>query len=135
MRRVGTKLMTTTACHPQTNGQTERCNKTITGRLRHYIRERQDDWDTFVQPQTYVYNSQTHSTTNTTPFNLILTREPPAAFEILRISALSSTQKESSTSQELRSVLLDRISILWTKSIKATVKVQRRYKTNFDEKV
>lgn len=38
-----TKLMTTCAYHPQTNAQTERYNKTIVSRLRHYIGEFQVD--------------------------------------------------------------------------------------------
>lgn len=48
-----TKLITTTAYHRQTNGQTEHYNKTILSRLCHYISEHQDDWDTFVYPLTY----------------------------------------------------------------------------------
>jgi len=50
---LGAKLTTTTAYHPQCNGQTERYNKTIIARLRHYVDEHQSDWDEFVQPLTY----------------------------------------------------------------------------------
>lgn len=38
-----TKLMSTTAYHPQTNGQFERYNMTVVSCLRHYIGEHQDD--------------------------------------------------------------------------------------------
>ncbi|CDF40971.1 unnamed protein product [Chondrus crispus] len=56
-----------TAYHQQANGQTERFNKTIVQRLRHYVEEHQRDWDDFPKPLTYAYNIQVH---------LVLTRQP-----------------------------------------------------------
>lgn len=75
---MGLNQVTTTAYHPQTNGQTERYNKTIVARLRHYVAEHQSDWDVYVQPLTYDYHSQVHSSKKTTPFSLTLTRNPPS---------------------------------------------------------
>ena len=37
----------TTAYHPQTDGLTERCNKTLVDMLSKYISEQQNDWDEF----------------------------------------------------------------------------------------
>lgn len=76
---VGTKLATTTECHPQATGQVERLSKTLVARLRHYISEHQTSWDTYVQPLTYGCNTQVHRTTNTSPFTLELGEEPPRA--------------------------------------------------------
>jgi transposase InsO family protein len=42
---VGTELRFSTAFHPQTDGQSERANRTLEQFLRHYISSRQDDWD------------------------------------------------------------------------------------------
>lgn len=78
---MGIKRRTTTAYHPQTNGQAERYNKTIAARLRHYVGEHQDDWDRYVQPLTYWYKNQPNCTTGTTPFNLANTRAPPSPVE------------------------------------------------------
>lgn len=47
---IRTKLLTTTAQHPKTNGQTEPCNKMIATIQRHYVNEHQNDWDAFEQP-------------------------------------------------------------------------------------
>lgn len=49
--------------------------------------------------------------------------------------SVSLTQKESLTSQEVRSALLDRKSIIREKSMLATVMLQRRYKNKLDKKV
>lgn len=66
--RLGTKLNTTTAYHPQTHGKTEWYRKIILSRLRHYFNKHQNDWNTFAQTLAYVYDAQTHPTTKTTPF-------------------------------------------------------------------
>ena len=58
---LGVRHFMTTAYHPQTNGQTERFNRTILDRLRHYVAENQTDWDAYVQPLTFGYNMQVHS--------------------------------------------------------------------------
>lgn len=54
---LGTKLITTAEYHSQANGQVERYNRTLVARLRHCIDERQQDWDMFVQPLTYAFNT------------------------------------------------------------------------------
>lgn len=49
----GTKHLTIPAHHPQTNGQTERLNKTIIVTLQQHVAEHQRDWDIRVHPLTY----------------------------------------------------------------------------------
>ena len=103
---LGIRRVPITAYHPQTNGQTERYNKTLAARLRHYVNEHQTDWDIYVQPLTYAYNAQVHKSTGTTPFSLSLTRHPPST-----IAEISSTANQSdivgpSSSRGLRLALL-----------------------------
>ena len=45
--------------------------------LRNYLGEHQDDWELYVGPHTYAYNSHVHCTTRTTPLELVLSRPPP----------------------------------------------------------
>ena len=73
---LGLKHVTTTAYHPQGNGQTERYEQTLATRLRIFIDRDNKSWDRLIQPVTYAYNSQVHRTTNETPFSLVLTRPP-----------------------------------------------------------
>lgn len=77
-RVLGTRHVFTTSYHPPTNGNTELYNKTLVDRLRHYISEHQDDWDQYIQPRTYSYNTQVHRSTGFTPFNLTLRPHPRA---------------------------------------------------------
>lgn len=68
---LGTKHTTTTAFHPQTTVQVERCNKTFETRLSHYVATNHRDWNLFVQPSTYANNLQVLRSTNNTPFSHI----------------------------------------------------------------
>ena len=45
MGTLGTKLVMSTSYHPQTDGQTERANRTLEDMLRAYVNYYQDDWD------------------------------------------------------------------------------------------
>ena len=47
-RLIGTKQMLTTACHPQTNGQTERVNRTLTEVLGHLVNDTSYDTGTCI---------------------------------------------------------------------------------------
>ena len=42
---LGTRLMMSTANHPQTDGQSERSLRTILAMIRHYVDELGSDWD------------------------------------------------------------------------------------------
>lgn len=68
---LGVKHLTTTAYHPQPDGQAERFNKTVITRPRHYVAEHQHNWDTLVKPLTYAYNTQGHESTYVTPYSLV----------------------------------------------------------------
>lgn len=65
----------------------------------------------------------------------MLTREARAATDMPRLPAVSSTKKALTTSKELHTANLGRISLLRVKPTEATVKAQIRYNWNFGEKV
>ncbi|KAL1915429.1 uncharacterized protein VTP21DRAFT_6887 [Calcarisporiella thermophila] len=73
---LGTKLTMSTAFHPQTDGQTERINRSLEEMLRHYVSYRQDNWDEFLTPIEFAYNNAIHTTTGFSPFFLDLGRDP-----------------------------------------------------------
>jgi hypothetical protein len=74
---LGIKQVFATAYHPQFNGQVERFNRTILSQLRAYVGEHQNDWDLYHGALTFAYNNQIHTSTNVTPFELVLSRPPP----------------------------------------------------------
>lgn len=46
---LGVKHLTTTAFHRHTNGQVELLNCALVARLRNFVSERHEDWNTYIQ--------------------------------------------------------------------------------------
>ena len=57
MDLLGVKSAMSTAYHPETDGQTERVNKTLEEYLRHYCTWKQDDWEDLLPLAELGYNS------------------------------------------------------------------------------
>lgn len=67
---LGTKLAKSTAFHPQTDGQTERANRTLEVYLRHYVSTSHDDWDDLLAAAEFAYNNAWQESVKATPFQL-----------------------------------------------------------------
>lgn len=65
-----------TAYHPQTDGQTERANRTMAEMLRAYVHPRQDDREEYLPLVEVAYNNSTQAFTKLTPFYLNYGRHP-----------------------------------------------------------
>ncbi|UYV84411.1 hypothetical protein LAZ67_X002045 [Cordylochernes scorpioides] len=74
---------TTTAYHPQTNGLTERLNKTIADMLSMYVDVNQKDWDMILPFVTFAYNTSRQESTGFTPFFLAHGREAETPLDLL----------------------------------------------------
>ena len=59
-----------TAFHPQTDGQTERMNRTLEEMLRIYATYEQDQWDEYLPAVEFAYNNSKNISTGFTPFEL-----------------------------------------------------------------
>jgi hypothetical protein len=59
-----------TAYHPQTDGQTERANRTLEELLRAYVNFQQTDWDEHLDAAELAINNAKHSSTGFSPFYL-----------------------------------------------------------------
>ena len=75
-RLLGTKFNMSTANHAQTDGQTERANRTIEEMLRAYVSPLQDDWDLHLTAIEFAYNDSVQASTNHTPFYLNYGQHP-----------------------------------------------------------
>jgi transposase InsO family protein len=80
-RLLGIKLATTTAYHPQGDGQTERLNQELEQYIRLFTNQRQDDWSGLLPLAEFQYNNHVHSSTQHTPFLLDTGRNPRMGFE------------------------------------------------------
>lgn len=64
----------TTAYHPQTNGLTERLNRTLADMLSMYVDVEHKTWDEILPYVTFAYNTAVQETTQLTPFELVYGR-------------------------------------------------------------
>jgi hypothetical protein len=71
-----THLNMSSAGHAQTDGQTERANRTIIEIIRAYISPYHDDWDQTLIHAEFAYNSSINATTGYTPFFLNYGQHP-----------------------------------------------------------
>ena len=74
-RALGVRLSMSTAYHPQTDGQTERTNKTLESILRAYVSWKLNDWDQHLTMAEFAYNSAPQASTRHSPFYLNYGRE------------------------------------------------------------
>ena len=141
---LGVSHLRTTAYHPQTNGQAERYNRTLVTRLIHYVSEHQNDWDQFVQPLTYAYNTQVHRTTGFAPFELTLARAPKAplaAYTDVPADLLKPKRRLTDDTDDVPNVkeqarrLRDRVRVMVDKARRTSSVAQERYKRNTDRKL
>ena len=105
---VGTELSMSTAFHPQTDGQTERTNRTVEDMLRSYCDDHQRNWDTLLTPVEFAINNASQASTGSSPFFLNYGRHPTVP------SALHTGLKQPSDSpsadtfiSEMHTALLD----------------------------
>jgi transposase InsO family protein len=80
-RLLGIKLATSTAYHPQTDGQTEPFNQELEGYLRNFTSQRQDDWDELLPLGEFTHNNHVHASMQQTPFMIDTGRHPRMGFE------------------------------------------------------
>ena len=67
---LGVKLGMSSSYHPQTDGQTERLNRTLEAGLRAYADKKGTEWADWLPMVESFYNSSTHSSTGKTPFEM-----------------------------------------------------------------
>ena len=71
LRLSHTEHRRTTAYHPQTNGLTERLNKTIADMIAMYVDVEHKTWDEVLPYVTFAYNTAVQETSGMTPFQLV----------------------------------------------------------------
>ncbi|KAJ9509188.1 hypothetical protein QJQ45_001677 [Haematococcus lacustris] len=80
---TGTRLLLSSAYHPQTDGQTERANRTVEDMLRPYVNDHKSDWDQHLAAVEFAYNSSEHAGTGFTPFYLNYGQHPTTPSALL----------------------------------------------------
>jgi translation initiation factor IF-1 len=74
--KLGTRLLFSTSSHPQTDGQTEVTNRTLTTVLRAIIKKNLKLWEEALPHVEFAYNRTMHSSTQLTPFECVYGTNP-----------------------------------------------------------
>ena len=80
-RLLEIKLVSSTAWHPQTDGQTECINQELDQYLQLFVNKRQDDWYDLLPMVEFQHNNHVHSATQQPPFLLDTGCVPRMGFE------------------------------------------------------
>jgi len=109
-RLLGVQLSSSTAWHPQTDGQTERVNQELDQFLRLFVNERQNNWYDLLPITEFQHNNHVHSATQQPPFLLDTRQIPRMGFEPSQApSGLETvnefTERMKSTTEEVKSAI------------------------------
>ena len=76
MEALGSRAALASTHHPQTNGATERANRTLVQMIRKFVRKNLTTWAAYLPLFEFAYNSAVHSITGVAPFVAELARMP-----------------------------------------------------------
>jgi hypothetical protein len=94
---VGTELKFSTSFHPQTDGQSERANRTLEEVLRHFVSPRQDNWDEYLDLVEFAINEAVNPSTGYSPFYLAFGVQPAVPLDLatgITVPAAATTAEE-----------------------------------------
>ncbi|CAA7055065.1 unnamed protein product [Microthlaspi erraticum] len=81
--KLGTKLLFSTTCHPQTDGQTEVVNRTLGTLLRALIKKNLKSWDECLPHIEFAYNHAVHSASKFSPFEIVYGFKPISPLDLM----------------------------------------------------
>ncbi|KAK1694461.1 hypothetical protein QYE76_011158 [Lolium multiflorum] len=83
MAKFGIKLLFSSSSHPQTDGQTEVVNRSLSTLLRTLVKKNLKSWEECLPHAEFAYNRAKHSTTSRSPFMIVYGFDPSTALDIL----------------------------------------------------
>ena len=85
--KLGTRVKSASTHYPQTNGLTERMNRTLIGLVRKVCAQQKEKWVEALPLLEFAYNNSIHSTTGVSPFCALQGQNPiiPAALLVPRV--------------------------------------------------
>jgi len=81
--KLGTQLLFSTTCHPQSDGQTKVVNRTLGQLLRCMIVHNTREWEELLPHVEFAYNRVMHSTTSYSPFEIVYGFNPLTPLDLL----------------------------------------------------
>ncbi|CDJ27988.1 uncharacterized protein EMH_0036660 [Eimeria mitis] len=100
-QRFQIKRAMSSSYHPQTDGQTERLNRTLEQMLRTYIQTDEKDWERLLPALELAYNTTSHSSTELSPFEVMIGQNPVTAADMDIIGDLAPTLTPPMTAADM----------------------------------
>jgi hypothetical protein len=101
--KLETKLLFSTTCHPQTDGQTEVVNRTLSTMLRAVLKKNLKMLEDYLPHIEFVYNRSLQSTTKLCPFEVVYAFVPRAPIDLLPLP--STVQHNFDATQRAEHIL------------------------------
>ena len=99
--KLGTKLLFSTTCHPQTDGQTEVVNKTLFTLLRTIIQKNLKNWEDCLPLIKFGYNRSVHFITDFSPFEIVYGCNPLTLLDLLPLPVNERTSLDGQKKAEM----------------------------------
>jgi len=114
MSLQGTNLAMSTAFHPQTDGQTERQNRTLEDMLRHYVGPDQRDWDDWLKVAQFAINNAHTDSIGMTPHYLLFGAHPNTPFHLALLkhcAPVADPKMQNPSAVQLSTALQERVEL------------------------
>ncbi|PKA60564.1 hypothetical protein AXF42_Ash019457 [Apostasia shenzhenica] len=96
-KKMGTKLLFSTAYHPQTDGQTEVVNWSLGDLLRCLVGDHTSSWDLVLPTAEFAYNSSINRSTGMSPFMIVTGYEPRKPIDLIELPVSYRTSEFASS--------------------------------------
>ena len=107
--KLGTKLLFSTTSHPQTDGQTEVVNRTVSTMLRALIKRNLRMWEECLPHIEFAYNRSTHSTTQFFPFEVVYGFNPLTPLDLMPLPLSEHTSLDGKKKAEVVRLLHEKV--------------------------
>jgi len=103
-KKLGTKLIFSSALHPQTDGQTEVINRSLGNLLRCLNADHTTSWDIILQKVEFAINNSVNRSIGHTPFEVVHGKRP---YTPLDLQPLSSPPRPSAAGLDFSEYMRD----------------------------
>jgi hypothetical protein len=91
--KMGTKLKFSSAFHPQTDGQTEVINRSLSNLLCCLVTDHHTTWDLLLPQAEFAYNSSVNRSTRLSPFEIVTGCRPQVPLDLTPLPLHSPTSQ------------------------------------------
>ncbi|RDX68018.1 hypothetical protein CR513_53040, partial [Mucuna pruriens] len=121
--KLGTKLMFSTTCHPQMDGQTEVVNRMLFQLLRCFMGRNLKSWENWLLDNEFTYNRVVNETTSHLPFKLVYGCSPLSPLDLIPLFVSSKANSEGLSKAQSMVKLHEKARVFMEKQGKRYVKI------------